>query len=129
MLQEGPKIGFVHNRGQTGSSGIHCANGIGVVRKKNDGSGDVSAPQLASGLKPIHAGHLEVENNQIGAKMQGFLEGVQAVNRFAADLVGCLALEKVTRGRPYHGIVVDNEDGFLHCHLELRWQPKHWRAP
>ena len=52
--------------------------------------------QFASGLQAVHAGHGNIENDQVRIEVAGLLESVNAVNSWAANLEAWLTFEKMT---------------------------------
>jgi hypothetical protein len=93
--------------------GVGFADGILMDRKKNDPRGMIRFFQGASSGQTVHAGHGEIHDNQIRIKSFGFLNGVDAIDRFVDD-ERSLNLDGRSYDRADSLVVVNNQDALLH---------------
>lgn len=59
-------------------------------------------------LQPVHLWHGEIENDQIGAELLGFLDGLNSVNRLAANGEIRMRVEKQSE-LPTNDLVIVNK--------------------
>jgi hypothetical protein len=61
--------------------------------------------ESGGGFQAVHLGHGEIENDQVGRELLGFLDGVNAVNGLAANSELAMRVEK-TAELPTDSLVV-----------------------
>src|ERR1700739_1836603 len=65
---------------------------------------------LAGRAQPVHLRHCQVENDDIGGKLGGFLSGLAAVCAFSTTLPVRVSLEQRLQHLPYQLLVVCDEN-------------------
>jgi hypothetical protein len=67
-----------------------------VRGEEEEGDGGHHEAEGGGGFKAVHFGHGEIENDQIGGELLGFLDGVNTVNCFATNGEFGIGIEKGT---------------------------------
>jgi hypothetical protein len=95
---------------------IECVDRVFVIRRReDDGRRFDKRVQLPRGFDAIHAGHAHVEQNDVGSQLNGELERVASVARFARNFhVGNFA-EQAPQALPRRRLVVDDQHTQFHA--------------
>jgi hypothetical protein len=59
-------------------------------------------------LKTIHDGHAQVQHDQVGEKLPGFIDRLQTIFGFSADRPAILLFQQSTQEAPDPGVVIDD---------------------
>ena len=68
---------------------------------KMSGARYILARSSRAVCRPVHTGHRDIENNQVGSEVAGFFESVNSVDSFATNFKARLTLEEMTGRQPY----------------------------
>lgn len=79
----------------------------GEQEKRNLGH---HAAKSGGGFQAVHFRHREVENDQVGTELLGFLNGVNTVNRLAANGELRMRVEKQTELATNDFVIVNEQD-------------------
>ena len=79
-------------------------------RKENYFHARQSALENYGCFRTGHNGHGQIEQNQIGLELLGFLDGLHAVRGLATDVIGSTALYVGLKQIANVGIIVADED-------------------
>jgi len=104
--------GVAFRQDAVGAGGLNFVYGlIGVVdgEDQNFRSGGI-APYLTHGGEAIQDRHINVENDEIRVEFGGFIDGVLAIDRFAADFPRELFFEHGPKAATQHFVIVGNQD-------------------
>ncbi|MNY20685.1 hypothetical protein D3C86_1541840 [compost metagenome] len=85
--------------------------GLAVGGEHDRGDAAV-AVDLADGFEPVHLGHLDVHEDEVGGELFGELDGHLAIRGLADDLVA-LFLEHLAHVEANDGFVVHQQDAQL----------------
>ena len=70
---------------------------------------EVLGDEVAGGLDAVHPRHLDVHQDDVGARRAGLLDGLEAVGRLGHDLDVVLDRQHHREPRAHHRVVVDEE--------------------
>jgi hypothetical protein len=92
-----------------------------VEHSVNDhGSSGHSGPEQGRDFDTVHDGHGKIEENQVWAEGDRFVQGFHAIDSFTANLELRLVLEERTNGMPDGNFVFDDKDAFGHGRTEKK---------
>jgi hypothetical protein len=66
--------------------------------------------QATRSFEPIHAWHTDVEKNDVGVELAGFLQGIDTVRRFCANLAIRLARHNSRYPAPNQLVIIRNQN-------------------
>ena len=94
----------------TGAEGRQLEFPIVVGGKEEKGNLGHHVAESGRGFQAIHFGHGEIENDQVGGKLLGFLDGVHSVNGFATNSEFRMGIEKRTELPTDYFMIVNDQD-------------------
>lgn len=80
--------------------------------EKNFGNFGHQAMENAGGFQAIQNRHGEIKNDEIGFVLEGFIDGVLAVDGFAANFEEFVILEEAAKSLTHVSVVVRYQDAF-----------------
>src|SRR6202012_621 len=95
----------------------------GVFRVGRDNGTGRTPQQGFPELEPVHAGHVDIQENNVGFLFAGFAQGLVGRRKNTLYFQKGKALHKADSGEPVHFVVVDDHAGVgrLHKQLLLRY--------
>lgn len=89
---------------------FECAQRVLLVCGEKDHVGQIGARQRTKYLETVHAGHLYVEENDVGRKLANFTYGRRSIGTLADDLDVRKLAKSQGDAAPRKRFVVDDQD-------------------
>ena len=86
------------------SGQLEFAGVVGCEEEKRDARQNIT--ESGSRFQTVHLRHREIENDEVGGELLGFLDGIDAVNRFAANGELGIRVEKRTELAANHFVII-----------------------
>ena len=104
-----PGISLVDQSRKTGALEVIGIEDVGKRREKNQGNFRKLLSQDAACGKAIHERHGEIEHDEVGLKLSGLGDRVEAIRSFGANDPS-RKLKHSPQAFPHHRIIVGKED-------------------
>ena len=99
------------------SAGFEGADGVLVVGGDNDDHRQGARGQTANHVESAHAGHLQIQKDEIGLKTGDIAEGIVAVGRLTHNLDAGESRQFVAQHLAGHRFIVDDQGAHCGSHL------------